>query len=183
LPLLRTKRLLLRQWEPSDLAAARDWHSDPDVMRHLGGPLSAPASDATIQRWTAEWDGRCRGMFAVCTQDDHRPIGTVGLGCPTFDSHFTPCTEIGWRLDRRAWGHGFASEAASAVLRDGFERLALTEIVAFAAVDNIASHRVMARIGMRRDVDGDFFRRSVPHQPAALHVLWRLRSNEFERTR
>jgi RimJ/RimL family protein N-acetyltransferase len=176
---LATERLVIRPWGRADLPAAREWHADADVMRHLGGPLDAAASDATVRRWSGEWDDDGVGMLAVCTADGDHTIGAVGLGRPDFDSHFTPCIEIGWRFARPAWGRGFASEAATAVLRDGFERLGLAEIVAFAAEDNIASHRVMARIGMRHDVDGGFCRPATHHRPATTHVLWRMRADDL----
>lgn len=179
---LTTSRLVLRRWRDTDLTAARGWHTDPTVMRHLGGTLDTRACDATVRRWEVEWDERGYGMFAVCPAGTSRPIGAVGLGRPAFDSHFTPCVEIGWRFGRTAWGNGYAVEAARAVLRDGVDRVGLTEIVAFAAAANTASHQVMARLGMRHDVDGGFLRRTGPRGRPVAHLLWRIHADEQERT-
>ena len=68
-----------------------------------------------------------------------------------FDAHFTPAIEIGWRLGVEYWGHGYATEAAQAVVKDAFERLHLQEIVSFTAVDNMRSRAVMSRLGMTCD--------------------------------
>lgn len=174
-----TERLILRRWQPADLDAAGSWHADPLVMQHLGGALDRAGSDATVQRWTAELESRGYGMLALCPVGSARPVGTVGLGCPAFRSHFTPCVEIGWRLDRKAWGRGYATEAARAVLRDGFDRLRLPEIVAFTTKPNAGSQRVMARLGMRRDVDGDFVRQLNPAGPESPSVLWRIRAEDL----
>ncbi|GAB2688145.1 GNAT family N-acetyltransferase [Saccharopolyspora gloriosae] len=178
-PCLVTERLVLRPWEPADFDAVRAWHADPVVMRHLGGVLDSARSDATVRRWTAELESKGFGMLAVCPADGARPIGTVGLGLPAFDSHFTPCVEIGWRLDRGAWGRGYATEAARAVLRDGFDRLGLAEIVAFTARQNTGSERVMNRLGMRYDPSGDFVRRFRPDGPEVPSVLWRVRAGDL----
>jgi RimJ/RimL family protein N-acetyltransferase len=174
-----TERLVLRPWEPADFDAARAWHADPVVMQHLGGVLDPASSDATVRRWTAELESKGFGMLAVCTADSTRPVGTVGLGEPTFTSHFTPCIEIGWRLDRGAWGRGYATEAARAVLRDGFDRLGLPEIVAFTTKQNTGSQRVMTRLGMRYDPDGDFVRRFSPNRTETPCVLWRIRASDL----
>ena len=74
-------------------------------------------------------------------------IGFVGLSAPTFEASFTPCVEVGWRLAKAAWGHGYATEAARTAVADGFERLGLSEIVSFTATTNLASQRVMQRLG------------------------------------
>jgi ribosomal-protein-alanine N-acetyltransferase len=87
-----------------------------------------------------------------------------------------PCVEIGWRLARAYWGQGYATEGARASLRYGFETLGVTEIVAFTAVGNAPSRRVMDRIGMTRDPDGDFDHPLVPiGHPHRRHVLYRIR--------
>ncbi len=181
MPTLTTERLVLRPWEPNDLDVASAWHADPQVMKHLGGVMDREGSDATIGRWTAELDGRGYGMLALCRLGCPDPIGAVGLGQPEFAAHFTPCVEIGWRLAKKAWGHGYATEAAREVLRDGFERLRLREILAFAAKTNTDSQRVMTRLGMRRDLDGDFTRPLPAAGGLSMSVLWRIRGADLGR--
>ena len=87
---------------------------------------------------------------------------------------FSPCVEIGWRLARRFWGRGLASEAAAAALRVGFERLALAEIVSFTTLANLRSRAVMERIGLR-DTGEDFDYPTLPEgDPLRRHCLYRI---------
>ena len=74
-----------------------------------------------------------------------------GLNLVSFTAAFTPAVEIGWRLSRDAWGHGYAREAALAWLNHGFIQMGLNEIVAFTAHSNQPSLALMKRIGMRID--------------------------------
>src|SRR5262249_57962999 len=76
-------------------------------------------------------------------------LGFVGLDEPGPHVPVAPCVEIGWRLAAEHWGRGYASEAARAALRAGFERIGLHEVVSFTAVGNLRSRAVMERIGMR----------------------------------
>ena len=101
-------------------------------------------------------------------------IGFVGLNEPRFEAHFTPAVEIGWRLARGAWGHGYATEAARAVLAYAFDELQLDEVVSFTTVENWRSRRVMERIGMSYDPAGDFDHPNVTDERIRPHVLYRL---------
>lgn len=84
--------------------------------------------------------------------------------------------EIGWRIAREHWGHGYAPEAARAALAFGLERLALPEVVSFTAVGNVKSRRVMEKLGMTHDAAGDFDHPNLPpgHR-LRRHVLYRIR--------
>jgi len=102
-------------------------------------------------------------------------IGFVGLWTPSFEAHFTPAVEVGWRLAREHWGRGYASEAAEASVALGFGGLALEEIVAFTVPANFRSRRVMERLGMTHDPADDFDHPGVPEGHALRrHVLYRL---------
>jgi ribosomal-protein-alanine N-acetyltransferase len=102
-------------------------------------------------------------------------IGFVGLAPATFPAHFTPAVEVGWRLARPYWNRGYATEAARAVLRFGFDVLGLPEIVSFTAVINQPSRGVMAKLGMRHDPADDFDHPRVPAgSPLRRHVLYRI---------
>ena len=90
-------------------------------------------------------------------------IGFVGFGIPNFESHFTPCVEIGWRLSFKHWGKGYATEAAKMALKIGFENFDLKEIVSFTAMQNLRSIAVMQKIGMTRDKNGDFNHPKLPN--------------------
>jgi RimJ/RimL family protein N-acetyltransferase len=102
-------------------------------------------------------------------------IGFVGLSVPRFVAHFTPCVEIGWRLSKEHWGNGYASEAATACLRFGFEKLTLKQIVAFTVPLNKRSIGVMERIGMSRNPADDFDHPNLPPgDRLRRHVLYRM---------
>jgi len=110
-------------------------------------------------------------------------IGFVGLDVhPAGSLPFAPCVDIGWRLKESAWGKGYASEAASAWLRFGFEIKAYEEVVAFAVPDNLPSRKVMDRIGMTRDVSGDFRHPAIREDhPCSIHVLYRLAKMDWQK--
>jgi len=122
--------------------------------------------------------GRARGygLWAVERKDTAGFIGYVGLWPATFPAHFTPAVEVGWRLAADQWGHGYATEAARAALAHGFDSLGLEEIVSFTSSVNVRSWRVMERLGMRRDANGDFEHPNVPEgHPLRPHILYRIK--------
>ena len=97
------------------------------------------------------------------------------LSVPRFEAHFTPCVEIGGRIAADYWNRGYASEAARAALRAGFEVFQLEEIVSFTVPANVQSRRVMEKIGMRHDEADDFDHPSFPDgHPLKRHVLYRI---------
>jgi ribosomal-protein-alanine N-acetyltransferase len=171
-----TPRLLLRHWREEDREPFAEMGADPQVMEHFPAPLSRTASDAMIDGVGADLGRRGWGLWAVEELATGRFLGFTGLAVPHFDAHFTPATEIGWRLRRDAWGHGFATEAARGVLVVAFEDLELDEIVSFTTTANQRSQAVMRRIGMTRDPADDFEHPSIPaDSPVRPHVLYRLR--------
>ena len=107
-------------------------------------------------------------------------MGFIGLNCPAWDAHFTPCVEIGWRLAAAFWGKGYATEGAKAALEYAFKHLKLPQVVAFSVSDNLKSRRVMEKIGMARDLAGDFLHpKLAPQHPLAKHVLYRIHNSCF----
>ncbi len=172
---LETNRLILRPWRDSDVAGFAALNADPEVMRYFPAPMSRAESDAFAGRIRADMAARGWGLWAVEVVDGAPFIGFVGLSPAVFAAHFTPAMEVGWRLSRDAWGHGYATEAARAAVAYGFETLGCDEIVSFTAGINTPSRRVMERIGMTRDTDGDFEHPKVPPgSPLRSHVLYRL---------
>ncbi len=180
--MIRTDRLLLRQWHTDDLEPFAALNADPEVMRYFPSVLDRARSDALAERARSHLEEHGWGLWAVET-DDHGFIGFVGLVRQDFPAHFTPAIEVGWRLTRDAWGHGYATEAALAAVRFGFDQLALDEIVSMTAVGNIRSRSVMERLGMTRDPADDFDHPRVPlGHPIRAHVLYRVsRSGETDR--
>ncbi len=172
---LRTERLLLRQWRDADLEPFAALNADPDVMRYFPAPMTREQSDAFAERIRAQIAGRGWGLWAVEVAGGAPFIGFVGLGKPSWEAHFTPAVEIGWRLAREHWGRGYATEAAQAAAGFAFETVGLDEIVSFTSTINVPSRRVMERIGMTHDPAEDFDHPLVAEGPLRRHVLYRLR--------
>ncbi|MEV7444361.1 GNAT family N-acetyltransferase [Streptomyces sp. NPDC091204] len=170
---LRTDRLTVRRWRDSDLEPWAAMNADPEVREHLGDLLTRERSDASVARFQADFDRRGYGWLAVEVRATGEFIGFAGLDQVDDGMPFTG-VEIGWRLARSAWGQGYASEAARAVLAHGFDTLGLPEILAVTTATNHRSQAVMRRIGMTRDPADDFDDPTVPEGPLRPNVLYRI---------
>jgi RimJ/RimL family protein N-acetyltransferase len=176
---LRTNRLRLRRWEDRDRAPFAALNADPIVMEFFPKMLSRTESDAFVDRIENHFDQHGFGLWAAELRETSQFVGYVGLWSATFEAPFTPAVEVGWRLARPFWGAGFASEAARSAVTDGFDRLAMNEIVSFTSAINTKSRRVMVKLGMTHDTADDFDHPSVPQgSPLRPHVLYRLRRSE-----
>lgn len=179
-PRIATDRLLLREWRPADREPFAAMNADPRVAEHLPTALDRAASDAFLDRIVARWAADGFGLWAVQRIDDGALLGFTGLAAPPFEAHFTPAVEVGWRFAPFAWGHGYATEAARAALRFGFEELGLAEIVSFTVPANARSRAVMERLAMRHDSADDFDHPNLPPgHPLRRHVLYRLSRAEW----
>ncbi|HST13981.1 MAG TPA: GNAT family N-acetyltransferase [Gaiellaceae bacterium] len=172
--MIHTERLVLRQWRDDDKEPFAALNADPIVMEHFPSTMSREASDAYVDRVSRLIAERGWGTWAVEVAATAEFIGFVGLNEPRFEAHFTPAVEIGWRLARGAWGHGYATEAARAALAYAFDELKLAEVVSFTTVENWRSRRVMERIGMTYDPTDDFDHPNVTDARIRPHVLYRL---------
>ena len=165
---LRTSRLLLRRWRPEDRAPFAAMNADPVVMEHFPSPLTREQSDALVDRIEAHFDEHGYGLWAV--EADGAFVGFTGLVWQTYEASFTPALEVGWRLVVSAWGHGYATEAATAALAVGLDEV--DSVVSTTALTNLRSQRVMQRLGMRRELEFDHPRVPEGH-PVRPHVLYR----------
>jgi RimJ/RimL family protein N-acetyltransferase len=175
--MIATPRLILRPWSDRDFAPFAALNADPVVMRYLRGVLTREDSDAyarRAQRHLAD-HGFCK--WAVEAPGVAPFIGAVGLSHVRFDADFTPAVEVAWRLDRRFWGQGYATEAARAAMQDGFTRVGLKEIVAFTTLGNIPSQRVMERLGMMRVTEFDH-PLLAENSPLRRHILYQLETSD-----
>jgi RimJ/RimL family protein N-acetyltransferase len=178
---LTTPRLQLRQWRASDLEPFAALNADPAVMALMPRCLTSAESDAMARAAEAGITRNGWGLWATEFRESGELIGSVGLAVPSFETHFTPCLEIMWRLRRASWGLGLATEAARECLRFAFEQLALPEVVSFTVPANVRSRAVMERLGMRRDASGDFEHPRLPAgHPLRPHVLYRLPRHEWQ---
>lgn len=207
--MLRTSRLVLRRWRDEDRAPFAALNADPEVMRFFPRPLTRAESDMMVDRIEASFEEHGYGLWAVDVVEPPPAgaggsggpagfIGFVGLAWQRFPAHFTPALEIGWRLARHGWGHGYATEAAIAARDFAFRPVTgpsdpassdpasagmgspggagMDEIVSITTRTNEPSQAVMRRIGMTRDPADDFRHPNLePDHPLVEHVLHRLR--------
>ncbi len=178
---LATERLLLRRWRDEDLDPYAALNADPVVMEHMPSLLSREESAAHIVAMERGWDQRGFGLWAVERRDTGELVGFVGCNDPGFEAPFMPAVEVGWRLARSHWGHGFATEAAVASLDDVFERVGLEQVVSFTTPPNHRSQAVMTRVGLRRDPAGDFEHPRLPEgHRLRHHLLYRVSADEWQ---
>lgn len=173
--ILRTQRLVLRRWREDDREPFARMNADPEVVRYLRGPLDRAASDAFLDRIEKGFERYGFGLWAVEVADSGLFLGFTGLAVQTFPAHFTPAVEVGWRLARHAWGHGYATEAADAALEFAFTAAGLREVVSITTRTNQRSIAVMRRLGMTTDPAENFEHPLLPRgHPLRPHVLYRL---------
>jgi len=174
-PNLRTPRLLLRRWRDADKVPFAALNADPVVAEQLAGPLTTEQSDAMVNRIEDGFDQRGFGLWALEVARTGMFVGCTGLAVPAFEAPFGPAVEVGWRLAPAAWGQGYATVAAHAALRFGFDAAGLTEIISFTAQSNARSRAVMRRLGMAHDPTEDFDHPVLPSgHPLRRHVRYRL---------
>ena len=141
---LETPRLRVRPLEAADWAAVHAYASDPDVMTYIP---EGPMTEEQARAFVAENAGDEARAVAVVLRSSGELIGHM-----PFRPWFAPRTfEIGWVLDRRHHGRGYATEAARALLRYGFEEMGLHRMIATCQPENVPSWRVMEKLGMRRE--------------------------------
>jgi RimJ/RimL family protein N-acetyltransferase len=174
-----TQRLAFRNWRDDHRLAFAAMNSDPEVMRYFPAIQNEEQSNATVDAWRDHFHQRGWGNWAVELLGTGEFIGFIGLNVPRRQLPFSPCIEIGWRLKRAAWGHGFATEGAKECLRQGFTRLGLDEIVSFTARVNTPSIAVMRRIGLI-DANTEFEHPGVPEgHPLRPHCLYKASRPEW----
>jgi ribosomal-protein-alanine N-acetyltransferase len=167
-PVLETERLRLRELTVDDAENFFELNSDEAVIRYTG---DAPFADVAAARSFLEgyqpYAETGYGRWAVVRKADGAFLGWCGL-----KRHDDGETDLGFRLFRRYWGHGYATEAAVACLHVAFDRLGLDSVIGRTLQANAASVRVLEKAGMKE------------RQPAVFHGepawIYRLRRAEWE---
>ena len=145
---LQTARLVMRRWQDSDREPFAALNGDPETMRYFPATLDRAASDAMIDRIESGFDQRGYGLWALEITATGEFIGFTGLNPMPDDVPGAGGMEIGWRLARAAWHHGYATEAARAAIEVAFGRLRMSEVYSMTAVLNEPSQAVMRRLGL-----------------------------------
>ncbi len=155
--MIDTERLIVRPWRDSDRAPFHAMSCDPEVMATLGPVQTRAESDTAIDRQIAVQGARGYCFWALEDRADGSFLGFCGLKiAPDAIPGIEGAIEIGWRLRRNAWGHGYAREAAAACIDWGWANLADDRIIAITTPSNVRSWGLMERLGMVRRHDLDF---------------------------
>jgi RimJ/RimL family protein N-acetyltransferase len=159
--IVETARLLLRPLTSADLDGFAAMNADPDVMRYIGDgkPQTRGQTHLRIYAILDHWDQHGFGLCAIVDRVTRAFIGFCGLQYLDNTSEI----EVGYRLAKPFWGAGLATEAARASLRQGFDEFGLDRIVAVVQPGNIASQRVLEKIGLRFVEDARFYNTDVKY--------------------
>ena len=175
--MLESARLILRPWRDADVEPWVALCADPRVMEFFPSTYGREQAEAMAARMRERLSADGYGWWPVEVKGGAPFAGVVLLQEIPFEAHFTPATEVGWWFSAEHWGKGYATEAARAALDFAFGELQREEVVAITAALNVRSQRVMQRLGMTRDPNGDFAhpRIDAGHRLEP-HVLYRIRA-------
>ena len=169
---METERLILREWREEDRDPFFALNSDPAVMEFLPAGTRAD-SDAAVERMIATQAEHGHCFWAVERKADGAFLGFCG---PMPAREPLNEVELGWRLAREAWGHGYATEGARASLAWCWANLDTPTVMAITVPANLRSRRVMEKIGLTYVEGGDFDHPALPEgDPLRRHVLYRIR--------
>lgn len=167
-----TERLVFRNWIDRDADLLADMNSDKEVMEFFPRTLTREESILWQKEMRLKIKINSYGFWAVEKKESREWIGFIGLNDVTFNSDFTPCMEIGWRLSRKFWGNGYATEGAKACLIYGKEKLGVNNVYSFTSKLNLRSENVMIKIGLKKLKEFGHPRVEKNH-PLHLHVLYK----------
>jgi RimJ/RimL family protein N-acetyltransferase len=146
---VETERLVLRPWTEDDLDPLAAIFAEPAFWHYpFGRGFSRAETEAFLDRQIDHWATDGFSSWAAELKDGRRLIGYIGLAVPHWLPQVLPAVEVGWRLHPGSWGRGLATEGGRASLRFGFVALGLDRIIAIVMPENVASRRVMAKLGM-----------------------------------
>lgn len=177
--IIETERLILRTWKKEDAATYYQINQDPKVIEFLLPTTMEQINDFILAKNTQQQQNGY-SLWAIELKETGEMIGFIGLNYTDWPAHFTPAVEVGWRLASQHWGKGYAPEGAKAALDYGFNKMGLKEIVSFTVPTNVRSIRVMEKIGLKRDLNGDFSHPKLPaNHPLSHTILYRLTKENY----
>ncbi|WP_297098896.1 GNAT family N-acetyltransferase [uncultured Draconibacterium sp.] len=148
--IFKSDRLGFRTWTEKDKSKMGLINSDVKVMEHFPTIPTQEQTDEFVERMIKQFSKNGFCYFAVDKLDNNEFIGFIGIAEQTFESDFTPCVDIGWRLAQAEWGNGFATEGAKKCLEFAFNEIGLKNIKSFCPEINNKSEKVMIKIGMKK---------------------------------
>lgn len=173
---IETDRLILRTWKNEDANEFYRINQDPKVIEFLKGSLTMQEVTDFISLMNKQFKEIGYTVWAAEEKSSGKLIGYIGLDPIKWNPPFGKAVEVEWRLGSEYWKKGYATEGAKACLDYGFNKCGLKEIVSFTVPANIRSIRVMEKIGMIRDLNGDFAHPELPlDHRSSKHVLYRIK--------
>ena len=148
--IFKSKRLGFRNFTDADIPPFAKLCANPEVMEFFPATLNLEESTSLVRRIQAKFAKENYCYFAVDRLEDGAFIGFIGITSQTYESPITPCIDIGWRLDKAFWGHGYATEGAKRCLEFAFDEMNIKEIRSVASITNVKSIHVMEKIGMKK---------------------------------
>ena len=148
--IFKSDRLGFRNWINSDIPKLAEINSDPQVMEFFPSIPNYQQTEEFIERMKKQFTEKGFCYFAVDKLIDNEFIGFVGISEQNYESEFTPCVDIGWRLSRKEWNKGFATEGAKKCLEFAFNNIGLTSVKSICPIINERSERVMKKLGMNK---------------------------------
>lgn len=174
-----SERLGFRKFNNSDIDSFLELNADPEVMRYFPSTLDRDQTQNLMNVINKHIDEHGFGFFAVDYLSDKKMIGFIGLKKVDFEADFIPAVEIGWRLNKKYWNKGLATEGAKRCLEFAFSDLGLKKIYSFTPLINQPSERVMQKIGMKKINEFDHPKVETGHS-LERHCLYHLTKTEFE---
>lgn len=146
---VETERLVLRPWTEDDVEPLAAIFAEPAFWHYpFGRGFSREETERFLERQLRDWASNGFGSWAATLKSEERLIGYIGLAVPSWLPQVMPAVEVGWRLHPDHWGKGLATEGGRASVHHGFRELALDRIIAIVMPENVASRRVIAKLGM-----------------------------------
>jgi RimJ/RimL family protein N-acetyltransferase len=172
---IETQRLVLRRWRDEDLDGFAAMNADPEVMRFIGDGHVQDRAEAAdlLDRIRRSWGEHGFGRWAIERRSDGALAGFCGVGFLKVFPDLADEPEIGWRLPRALWGAGYATEAAIASRDDFFRTTGYDHLISLSNPDNVASERIMEKLGMRRVEDVRHPRFGVIHRHRLDRADWK----------
>ena len=148
--LFKSERLGFRNWESSDIEPMSEINSDEKVMEFFSRTQTKEQTIEFIDRMQKQFAEKEYCYFAVDKLEDNVLIGFIGINLQTFESDFTPCIDIGWRLKSSEWNKGYATEGAKRCLEYASKDLGIKKVYSITPVVNLKSEKIMLNIGMKK---------------------------------